>query len=261
MFSMIARIGMMAGILALASCVSTRASFPTKSLGNPYENPKTVSGLFSTPEGDGPFPAVVLLHTCGGLQRHVTKDWPDFLTGLGYAVLTVDSYGPRSVSRCTQLRANKVLQAEDAFGALDHLAKLPSIDATRVGIMGYSTGAIAINRHIVNAMNRASDGADFNAAIALYGTCHGLNRYDADSVPLMEIAAEKDVRHAPACISAGKRHPGIEVHVLPDTYHGFDQHHGGGRYDSGGSYMQYSGSATKKARELTKAFLAKHLAK
>jgi len=27
----------------------------------------TVSGLLSKPDGTGPFPAVVLLHTCGGL--------------------------------------------------------------------------------------------------------------------------------------------------------------------------------------------------
>ena len=257
----ITRIGLLAGFLILASCVSTRTSFPTRSLGNPYENPKIVSGLFSKPEGDGPFPAVVLLHTCGGLRPHVTQDWLDYLTGLGYAVLAVDSYGPRSVSRCTQLRANKLLQAEDAFGALDYLATLPSIDATRVGVMGYSTGAIAINKYIVNSANRTSDGADFRAAIAFYGMCRGINRYDADSVPLMEIVAEKDVKHAPSCISAGKNHPGIKVHVLLGIYHGFDAHHGGGRYDSGGSYMQYSGSATNQARELAKAFLAEHLKK
>ncbi len=259
MIASIARVGLLAGILVLASCVSTRTSFPTGSLGNPYENPKIVSGLFFTPEGDGPFPAVVLLHTCGGLRPHVTRDWPGFLTGLGYAVLAVDSYGPRGVSRCTQLRANKVLQAEDAFGALDFLAALPSIDATRVGVMGYSTGAIAINRYVVNSTNRTSDGANFRAAIAFYGMCRGINRYDADSVPLMEIVAEKDIKHAPSCISTGKNHPGIEVHVLTGTYHSFDARHGGGRYDSGGSYMLYSGSATLKARELTKAFLAKHL--
>jgi len=252
-------ISLLAGIFLLASCGSTNTSFPTGSLGNPYKHPKTVSGLLILPEGDGPFPAVVLLHTCGGLRPHVTQDWPDYLTDLGYAVLTVDSFGPRGVSSCTKLKFGKVFQAEDAFGALEYLVTLPSIDAARIGVMGFSTGAIAINRHIVTSVKKSSEGANFKAAIALYGTCWGISGYRADSVPLMEIAAENDVNHAPTCIAAGKTNPGIEVHVLPGANHAFDSHHRGGRYDSGGSYMQYSQSATDMARQLTKKFFAKHL--
>ena len=193
----ITRIGLLLVILLLASCVATRTSFPTKSLGNPYKNPKVVSGRLSLPEGEGPFPAVVLLHTCGGLRPHIGR-WQDYLTGLGYAALAVDSYGPRGVSSCTQLPGGKIAQAEDALGALEHLANLPSIDATRVGVMGFSTGAIAINSHIVNSMKRTSDASSFKAAIAVYGMCAYISDYDANSIPLMEIAAENYWLCAPA---------------------------------------------------------------
>ncbi len=217
------------------------------------------------PKGEGPFPAIVLLHGCRGhLSDNVARHWPDYLTGLGYAVFVVDSYGPRGTNFCNQnswlLNTGVVIQAEDALGALDYLATLPSVDANRVGVMGFSTGAVAINRYIVTFVRKTTEAANFKAAIAMYGTCWGISSsYNADSVPLMVIAGEKDVYHAPACISAAEYLPDIEVHVLPDAYHAFDSRSASGRTDPGGHYMRYSKLATNKARQPTKEFFAKHL--
>ena len=247
-------------VIILASCVSSSTRFPTVSLGNPYENPKMVSGYLRIPEGEGPFPAVVLLHTCGGLKPHVTQHWPNYLTGLGYAVLVVDSYGPRGARNCTQLKYGEIFQAEDAFGALDYLATLQSVDANRVGVMGFSKGAIAINRYIVTLVRKTTEAVNFKAAIALYGTCKRMSSsYNTDSVPLMVIAGERDENITPSCISAAEYIPDIEVQVLPDAYHAFDSRPASGRTDSGGNYMQYSEFATNKARQLTKEFFAKYL--
>ncbi len=69
---------------------------------------RTISGLLAKPPGDGPFPAVVLLHTCGGLQPHVITDWPDYLTGLGYVTLSVDSFSPRGIRRCPTVRSGHI---------------------------------------------------------------------------------------------------------------------------------------------------------
>ena len=64
---------------------------------------------------------------------------------------------------------------------------------------------------------------------------------------------------AATCIYAGKNKL-AEIHVLKNAHHAFDQNPGSRvRYDPGGSKMLYSGSATTKSEELTKAFLAKHL--
>jgi dienelactone hydrolase len=253
-------------IFFVSSCASTR--FPTKSLGTPYANPTKVFGSLSTPEGEGPFPAVVLLHTCGGLTAPITSHWPRFLTGIGYAVLVVNSYGPRGVSSCHQLRGHRVLQAEDAVGALDYLVGLPSIDPDRIGVMGFSAGAIAINSFLVNKTivsrtKESTEGYYFRAAIALYGFCGLIRAYDVNRIALMEIVGEKDVIHAPSCIDAQRIHTGIEVHVLPGAYHAFDNPGASGKYDgkngSDGSYMKYSSTATSKAKQLTKEFLAENL--
>ena len=245
-------------IILLVSCASSNIRFPTGSLGEPYDNPKIVSGILRIPEGEGPFPAVVLIHGCGGLAPFMTQEWPRYLTGLSYAVLVVDSYGSRGAKHCLQIkyRHTRIL-AEDAFGALDYLATLPSIDANRVGVMGFSRGAIAVSTYIVNSIREETEGVDYKAAIALYGACS--SEYDSDSVPLMAIAAEKDLKNASPCIVVGKQSPDLEVYVIPGAYHGFDSKSASGKTNFGGTKMQYSESATNKARQLTKEFFAKHL--
>lgn len=91
--SSLARIlsGLICG-LALAACQSTKVSFPNAAL-SAGESAREIQGFLAKPEGSGPFPAVVLLHTCGGVQPHVLVDWPAYLVSIGYVALTVDPYG------------------------------------------------------------------------------------------------------------------------------------------------------------------------
>lgn len=242
--------------LLLAAC-ATGVTFPSAKLFPEAAEPPTVRGLLFKPDGNGPFPAVVLLHTCGGVKPHVSSHWPDFLTGLGYAVLTVDSYGPRGAGRCTELPGHPRYQALDAYGALDHLAALPFADGDRVAVIGFSAGAIAINSELIGNQMGNGRPRDFRAAIALYGRC-GWMEFAVDKVPLMEIVAEHDVNHAPSCIRAGESGK-VEVHVLKDAYHAFDSLTSRGQTDSGGSIMIYNAGAVSEAEDHVKAFLARHL--
>ncbi len=53
----------------------------------------------------------------------------------------------------------------------------------------------------------------------------------------------------------------FQVHVLAGAYHAFDRSRNmfGIRRDQSGNPMKYSASATRKARNLTRAFLAEYL--
>ncbi len=149
----------------------------------------------------------------------------------------------------------------DAYGALDYLANLPFVDGNRVAVMGFSAGANAINYKLVPRRARSSGELDFKAAIGLYGRCHGLFGYSQGRLPAMQIVGDKDVNHAPKCEEVGQRTP-MEVHLLPGVYHAFDSGAGRGkRVCPYGDVMLYDAGAVKKSRELTKAFLAKHLGK
>jgi dienelactone hydrolase len=224
---------------------------------------RTISGMLAKPEGKGPFPAVVLLHTCGGLRPHVYTDWANYLTALGYVALSVDSFGPRGIARCpTPLARDRRELSRDAYGALEYLASLPFIDKERIGVMGFSLGGNTID-YFAGQDLKTPTGLNFKAAVSVYGDCRNLSGY-TKTIPTTVIIGdlENDSRLAPCKALATQSPPSIKVHVLSGTHHGFDQEDiTTVRPDSGGNPMLYNEEATKRAREITRAFLAEHLGK
>jgi dienelactone hydrolase len=216
---------------------------------------ESIRGLLSKPEGDGPFPAVVLLHTSGGMQSNVSQNWPYHLNKLGYVTLVVDTFGSRGLSNCSFSRhllcsgTGAEPMISDAYGALAYLAGLPFVDRQKVSIMGLSLGGTAVNRL---ASRAKANGRNFKSAIALYGRC---DFSDYDSIPLLEIFGEYD-NYAIGCKFVTSN--AVEVHVLPGAYHAFDNSTASGRRDVGGNYMQYDAGASKKAGEIVQSFLSKH---
>lgn len=248
----------------LAACQATGVSFPNVALSS-SESHREISGLLVKPDGGGSFPAVVLLHTCGGVKPHVSEDWPTYLRSLGYVVLTVDSFGSRGLGPCgntlhpsgpgPKTTAYREI-TRDAYGAFDYLERQPFVRKGAIAVIGFSLGANVINSYLIH-QPRASTG-NFKAAVGIYGRCHDLWRYKAGSTPLMQLAGELDERHIDACRSVG---PPIEVHVLPGAYHSWDDWSASGRVNTYGDKAQYDRSATTKSRELVKEFLARHLGK
>src|SRR5262249_31132444 len=89
------------------------------------------------PPGDGPFPAVVLLHTCAGIGGHL-GDWTGRLLAEGYAVVTVDSFSPRGIrNNCTSPPPVSLDEVTaDAFAAMRHLGSVPHIASGKVAVVG-----------------------------------------------------------------------------------------------------------------------------
>ena len=251
--------------LVLVGCVGDGLSFPSAKIypNDIYPNDTDTTKIFGflfKPKEPGPSPAVVLLHHCGGVTELVTEDWPEYLTRLGYVVLTVDSYGSRGVQRCTRenLFETQSNMIKDAYGALDALAELPIVDGKRVAVIGFSEGASVINKRIIAWKLDRKEGLQFKAAISFYGRCTGMLLYGKDDIPSLQIIPELDV-HAATCIQIGKT-TDVEYLLLKGARHSFDDPRTSGRYDSWGNLMEYSPAATAKAEEATKNFLAKHLA-
>jgi dienelactone hydrolase len=105
--------------------------------------PVVLSGDLTLPPGPGPFPAVVLMHGCGGVGNAETG-WAPILRGAGYATFVVDSFTGRGLREvCTQARTLVGLQrVPDAYGALRILATHPRLAADRIALMGFSHGGI-----------------------------------------------------------------------------------------------------------------------
>ncbi|MBR5627442.1 MAG: acetylxylan esterase, partial [Thermoguttaceae bacterium] len=64
--------------------------------GEPFEgHPTRVMAFFSRPEGDGPFPGMVLIHGGGGSAFSV---WTEMWAARGYAAIAMDLYGDEIMS-------------------------------------------------------------------------------------------------------------------------------------------------------------------
>ena len=246
-------------IFLLVGCqTTTRVAFQNAKLDR-YSQTEEVSGWLTKPEGGGPFPAVVLLHTCGGLQPHVTVDWATYLKELGYVTLAVDSFGSRGLGPCpNSLLSDKPRIMMDAYGGFDYLKSLPYVDKHKIAVMGFSLGANIINSEIIPWSKRTLRDNDFKAGISLYGFCYGIT--SDTPFPIMVVVGDKDKYVAPSCQLLDLEGDMVEIHIFPGIYHGFDVSQITTiKEDHFGNPMLYDWQATKKARELVKSFLAKHL--
>lgn len=236
-----------------------------------------VRGLLSKPDGAGPFPAVVILHTCAGVRRNLSHVWPAYYVNNGYVALTVDSFGSRGVGNCpnefTRVSGASGIApfkavASDAHGALAYLERQPFVKKGNVAIVGHSFGGIAIHLAILPAYATAKPASAFRAAISLYGPCVvkdgtiAMPRLARSPIPLLEIIGEKDERILRPCKKHLPRHSSVALHILPGAYHAFDiEWFTTMRHGHAGAKMLYSEEATKTTQKLIRAFLETHLGK
>jgi hypothetical protein len=115
----------------------------------------TLPGTLAMPAGDGPFPALVLVHGSGPNDRDETilgnKPFKDLALGLasrGIAVLRYDKRTKVYPARLGGVANFTVTQEvlEDALAAVKTLRAQPRIDAARVFVLGHSLGGMLIPR-------------------------------------------------------------------------------------------------------------------
>ena len=196
--------------------------------GQPIERQASVElvGELYRPPGDGPFPAVVVLHGCDGrLPRAIEDAEGARFTALGYVVLTVDSFGPRGVKqRCLLDEGPPVDRVMDAFGALLYLASQPFIDPDRVALLGYSQGAMVALSAVQLHGNETLFDRRFRAVVAYYPYCTSGLALSAPTVIL--IGERDDWTPAEACRRDMARRSGegapVKLVVYPDAYHAFN---------------------------------------
>ena len=72
-------------LLFAGSASAQTVRFPSVAVGNSAAGPE-ISGWMYKPSGAGPFPGIVLAHTCGGVSPH-TEVWGKLLASWGYVVV------------------------------------------------------------------------------------------------------------------------------------------------------------------------------
>jgi dienelactone hydrolase len=223
-----------------------------------------LTGYLFKPETAGPHPAVVMLHGRGGpystlrpgvadagnlSARH--RLWGEFWAARGFVALHVDSFGPRGYAQGFAKHSyasrpaavnEQTVRPLDAYGALDYLRTRADVAKDRIGLHGWSNGAMTLLAAMgMNAPRLAPDKAaqvrlaaptprsDFRAAIAQYPGCR-VQRDQGDYVPyapLLLLTASDDDEVSPhVCETLAQQVKGrgaaIEFLMYPGAHHGYD---------------------------------------
>jgi dienelactone hydrolase len=200
------------------------------------------------PDGNGSFPALVLMHQCGGLrgsnnwQNASMLEWAKKAVARGYVVLQVDVLGPRNVDTvCYGPKGGVFFHrgVKDAFQALEHLAKLPYVDPKRIAFAGYSWGAIVgVLSSSKSWADALAPGPRFAATIAFYPLCSRIvpqgnsqAAYDIAPTdierPLLVLMGGLDTETPPAeCVPrlevAKHKQAPVEWHLYKEATHCWD---------------------------------------
>ena len=212
-----------------------------------------MNGILYTPQGKGPFPALVVIHEWWGLNDWV-KEQASKLADQGYVALAIDLY--RGQVATTSDEAHELMRGvpsdradRDLLAASTYLRSLKNVDPAKVGDIGWCMGggaaldlAVAdpkLKVAVINYGHLASDQATLrkiNAAIL--GIFGGQDR----GIPPADVKKfEADLK------ALGKP---VEIKIFPDAGHAFENPN---------NKQGYRADDAKQAWELTTSFLAKYL--
>jgi len=246
-------------------------------------SPETIAGTLVRPPGTGPFPAVVQLHGCEGIQNKSFR-WARWFAERGYVSLVVDSVGRRGTR--TDCRSGPddpppTARLDDAFGGLQYLQSRPFVRGDRVAAIGWSQGG-AYAMAVVNgpSLERAGrrgvrlPAIGFAAAIGAYpGGCFSLVQEQVVRPLLVLIGEADDWTPAAACreMVQAMRARGADASIVtyPGAHHYFDvegqslevlSHVENDLKPGGyGATVAYDAAAAADAQRQIDAFLARHL--
>jgi dienelactone hydrolase len=221
-----------------------------------------IQGYLTKPKGSGPFPAVVLLHSCLGLPAN-RRSIASTIAGWGYVALFVDDFATRGLEETCAVDFSPALS--DAYGALAFLARLPEVDPTRVAAIGYSQGADTALQIAASRSPAAAPGdLKFKAAAAFYPPCANQANAALHIPTLILIGASDEVTPAADCERLKKAQPGganVRLVVYPSAAHLFDDPAFADGKRLFGMWMQYDRSAAEQAKVELRGFLAATLAR
>lgn len=242
------------------------------------------------PEGDGPFPAVLLAHQCAGLvfsranpqaANWSMLQWAKDFHQLGYVTLLVDFLGPRGASAVCQGPQGGVTlgrTTKDFFQAAAHLRALPYVNPDQVALVGFSQGAFIAFFNNSEAVRREFKvQRAFDAYVSFYPPCRiptlGPERSlidvvykDMEKPQLLLLGSADTETPASECEAlarpiqaAGKP---LSFHTYPGQTHCWDCKSLNGFSKPGrlGTVTYtYSETTTQDSMERARAFLAQHM--
>jgi dienelactone hydrolase len=129
------------------------------------------------PYGPGPYPAILLLHTSGGLQSG-DLEYAQRLVTEGYVVLVpsfLDAYGIRAKTRQLTFTTYADPIYADFVASLDLLRRNPKVNNRQLGAIGFSNGGYF--SLWLAAAGQVQAGVSYYGALSGAGTDRALSRF------------------------------------------------------------------------------------
>jgi dienelactone hydrolase len=235
--------------------------------GKPDPADTAVTGYLFKPVGNGPFPAVILMHGCDGLEWErpqqaswqLLKGYAERYVAHGYVALILDSFAPRGVNNIcgNGLRVTPQRRAWDAYSAASYLVSLGYVDRRRLVLEGDSHGGwtalVALQQ---GTWQHAPE--HFAAGIAWYPYCPDGGTFL--SPILILIGEADDWTSSDRCKALAERSrkqgnaASIELRTFPGATHAYDFPYSA-RINPQGHHMAYDGTATTESWQAIGAFL------
>jgi dienelactone hydrolase len=249
-----------AALIGVLACGSNAAAdelvkFASAGKGDP------IQGYLTRPKGAGPFPAVVLLHTCLGLPKD-RGSMGERIAGLGYVALFVDDFSTRGLKETCAVDFKEA--TANAYGALVYLSGLSDVDRARIAAVGFSQGGDTALKIASQPMASAGAGEPaFKATAAFYPPCANEGDAKLEIPTLILIGAEDEVTPAADCARLAKRQTAdaVKLVVYPGAGHGFDNPEFGAGSLVLGMRLAYNRKAAARSWAELREFLAARLAR
>ncbi|HEV8106077.1 MAG TPA: dienelactone hydrolase family protein [Burkholderiales bacterium] len=222
------------------------------SYASPGGNGEKMRGYLVQPAGQGPWPAVLVIHENRGLNPYV-EDVARRTAVAGFVALAPDGLTPAGgypgnddEGRELQAKLDQAKLRADMLNGAKFL-KAHKLSNGKLGATGFCWGGGTTN-YLAVAM-----GADLQAAAPFYGAAAETASVGKIKAPILANLAENDPRinemypaYEDALKKAGARY---EIHVYPGTQHGFHNN----------STPRYNEAAAKLAWDRTIAHFKKYL--
>jgi len=155
-----------AGVILFDSLYPAQTAADFTNVTYPGPDGVTLRAYQAQPEGEGPFPAVLLVHEFFGINEDITQK-ADLLAQQGYLVLAVDAYRgnttpliPRAIWLVVTTPQEEIRADIDA--GYRYLAALLQVNADRIGAVGFCFGGTQV-------MHLGTRNPDLRANVIYYG--------------------------------------------------------------------------------------------
>ena len=191
-----------------------------------------VPAAVSLPPGSGKVPAMIIHHGSGGVTDAREGRYARELVDIGVAAVVINSFKPRGIASTVtdQSQVGGAEMSEDAFATLKVLAGHPRIDASRVGIVGFSKGGtVSLMTALESRAARSlPPGLRFALHVPIYPACnnHYIDRRLSGGPVLMMIGGADTYAGVAPCTEWGDKLKAaggnVTVKIYAGAQHGFD---------------------------------------